>query len=121
MDKDLWFRVIWVGGLGFRVSLSGFWLKPLSVSRVTLKTPFLLADSSLRRAAIGQGQNENLVSIPASQLFPSSIASRGVLGYTILRTSFARRTHATTPVFTQYKSRRTEGIRDFISEIFDSP
>jgi hypothetical protein len=121
MDKDLRFRVIWVGGLGFRVSLSGFWLKPLSVSRVTLKTPFLLADSSLRRAAIGQGQNENLVSVPASQLLPSSIASRGVLGYTILRTSFARRTHAPHQSLPNKNRGELKESENFISEIFDSP
>jgi len=104
-----------------------FKLNPLSAWHVTLKTPFWLAESSFRRAAIGQARiwclyqsnSQNFFKFYCHFLHPSH---RGVFPVPI---AFAKKfcaPHATTPVVLPRKFEEKRGkSKSFISEISDSP
>jgi|AntAceMinimDraft_12_1070368.scaffolds.fasta_scaffold121931_1 hypothetical protein len=91
-----------VHGLGFR--LHGLGLNPVSALHVTQKTPFWLAESSFRRAAIGQTRIWCLYQSNSQNLFKFNChfpRRREKKVFPVL-IEFAKKfcaPHATTPVF----------------------
>ena len=101
-----------VHGLGFR--LHGLGLNPVSALHVTQKTPFWLAESSFRRAAIGQTIIWCLYQSKSQKITNFTVISfvdhiKGCFPFqSRLRRSFARRTPSHLYFYPSWKSRRSE-------------